>query len=87
MEIRSKAQAGTMQSSDMMVFVEPADELIIEIESTVLKQFEHLIRQRIEQQLDALQVRRGLIRVSDRGALDYAIDARIETAVRRAQEV
>lgn len=86
MEIRSKAQAGTMQSSDMMVFVEPADELIIEIESTVLKQFEHLIRQRIEQRLDALQVRRGLVRVSDRGALDYAIDARIETAVRRAQE-
>ena len=86
MEIRNKAQAGTMQSSDMMVFVEPADGLIIEIDSTVLKQFEHLIRQRIEQQLQALDVTSGRIRVSDRGALDYAIDARIETAVRRSQE-
>ncbi|MCD6525546.1 MAG: citrate lyase acyl carrier protein [Desulfuromonas sp.] len=86
MEIRNKAQAGTMQSSDMMVFVEAADELIIEIDSTVFKQFEHLIRQRIEQQLKVLDVSRGRIRVSDRGALDYAIDARIETAVRRSQE-
>ncbi|MBW2185482.1 MAG: citrate lyase acyl carrier protein [Desulfuromonadales bacterium C00003068] len=86
MEIQSKARAGTMQSSDIMVFVEPADQLIIEIESTVLKQFEHLIRQRIEQQLATLEVTQGLIRVSDRGALDYAIDARIETAVRRSME-
>lgn len=86
MEIQSKARAGTMQSSDMMVFVEPADQLIIEIESTVIKQFEHLIRQRIEQQLATLEVTQGLIRVSDRGALDYAIDARIETAVRRSME-
>ena len=86
MEIQSKARAGTMQSSDMVVFVEPADQLIIEIESTVIKQFEHLIRQRIEQQLATLEVTQGLIRVSDRGALDYAIDARIETAVRRSME-
>ncbi|OQY24012.1 MAG: citrate lyase acyl carrier protein [Desulfobacteraceae bacterium 4572_35.2] len=86
MEIQSKARAGTMQSSDVVVFVEPADQLTIEIESTVLKQFEHLIRQRIEQQLATLEVTRGLIRVSDRGALDYAIDARIETAVRRSME-
>ncbi len=85
MEICCKAQAGTMQSSDLMVFVEPADTLVIEIESTVLKQFEHLIRQRIEEKLAQLGVACGKVRVSDRGALDYAIDARIETAIRRAQ--
>ncbi|PLX94683.1 MAG: citrate lyase acyl carrier protein [Desulfuromonas sp.] len=86
MEIRRKAQAGTMQSSDMMVFVEPAQELTIEIESTVVKQFGHLIRQRIEGKLQQLDVRSGRIRVSDRGALDYAIDARVETAIARAAE-
>jgi citrate lyase subunit gamma (acyl carrier protein) len=48
MEIRRKVQAGTMQSSDLMVFVEPATDLTIEIESTVKRQFEHLIRARIE---------------------------------------
>lgn len=86
MEIQSKAQAGTMQSSDMMVYVEPAQQLIIEIESTVIKQFEHLIRARIEHQLTLMKITKGLIRVSDRGALDYAISARIETAVQRSME-
>ncbi|WP_321529948.1 citrate lyase acyl carrier protein [uncultured Desulfuromonas sp.] len=85
MNICCKAQAGTMQSSDLMVFVEPADTLVIEIESTVLKQFEHLIRQRIEDKLEELGVMQVKMRVSDRGALDYAIDARIEAAIRRAQ--
>ena len=35
MRIRSKASAGTMQSSDLMVVVEPADTLRIDIDSTV----------------------------------------------------
>lgn len=86
MQIRRKSSAGTMQSSDLMVVVEPADTLQIEIESTVKKQFEHLIRARITATLEQLQVTAGHIQVSDRGALDYAISARIETAIRRASE-
>ena len=86
MQIRRKSSAGTMQSSDLMVVVEPADTLQIEIESTVKKQFEHLIRARITATLEQLQVSAGHIQVSDRGALDYAISARIETAIHRASE-
>ena len=86
MDIHRKATAGTVQSSDLVVHVEPADQLEIEIESTVKKQFEHLIRAQIEKTLDRHGVTRGRIRVSDRGALDYAIDARVETALRRAAE-
>lgn len=86
MKIVKKAQAGTMQSSDLMVFVEPAAGLTIEIESTVKAQFEHLIRARLEQVLAAYDVRDGLIRVTDRGALDYAIGARLEAALQRAGE-
>ena len=86
MEIRRKATAGTMQSSDLTVSVEPAERLDIEIESTVKKQFEHLIRARIEAVLARHGVTRGRIRISDRGALDYAIEARVETALRRAME-
>ncbi len=86
MEIRSKATAGTMQSSDLTVQVEPSDRLEIQIESTVKKQFEHLIRARIEATLARHGVTRALVKVSDRGALDYAIDARVETALRRAAE-
>jgi citrate lyase subunit gamma (acyl carrier protein) len=86
MKIRKKATAGTMQSSDLTVTIEPSDRLEIRIESTVKKQFEHLIRAQIEETLRRHQVETGVISVSDRGALDYAIDARVETALRRAAE-
>ncbi len=85
MSIARKAQAGTMQSSDLMVFVEPAGELVIEIESTVKRQFEHLIRAKVEEVLREQRVTSGRVRVNDRGALDYAIQARLETALARAE--
>jgi len=84
MQIRRKATAGTMQSSDLMVVVEPAEALRIDIESTVKKQFEHLIRAQVTATLKILEVATGHIQVSDRGALDYAIAARVEAAVQRA---
>jgi len=84
MKIQRKGQAGTMQSSDLMVIVEPADGLVIEIESTVKKQFEHLIRAKLEQVLAKHGAEDARVSVNDRGALDYAIEARLETALRRA---
>ena len=84
MQIKHKVQAGTMQSSDLIVFLEPADELRIEIESTVKKQFEHLIRVQAEQVLQKFAVTTGYVRISDRGALDYAIAARLEAGLKRA---
>jgi len=86
MRIGKRAQAGTLQSSDLMVLVEPAMLLVVEIESTVKAQFEHLIRERILQVLDANGVTAGRVRVIDRGALDYAIQARVETALQRSAE-
>jgi len=86
MTINKKGQAGTMQSSDLMVFVEPADELTLEIESTVKKQFEHLIRAKLEEVLAKHEITKGKIRITDRGALDYAIEARLEAALQRARE-
>ncbi|UCV23462.1 citrate lyase acyl carrier protein [Ferribacterium limneticum] len=84
MKIERKGQAGTMQSSDLMVIVEPADGLVIEIESTVKKQFEHLIRAKLEEVLAKHGAEGARVSVNDRGALDYAIEARLETALRRA---
>jgi citrate lyase subunit gamma (acyl carrier protein) len=86
MKILKRAQAGTMQSSDLMVFVEPAEALSVEIDSTVKKQFEHLIRAKIEEVLACNGVTSGRVRVTDRGALDYAIEARLEAALGRAGE-
>ena len=84
MQIVKKGQAGTMQSSDLMVIVEPAPELTIEIESTVKKQFEHLIRAKINEVLAKFGTTAGRISINDRGALDYAIEARLEAALMRA---
>lgn len=86
MQIKCKASAGTMQSSDLMVIVEPHDKLAVDVESTVKKQYEYLIRAQINSVLKTLDISSGRIRVSDRGALDYAIAARVEAAVRRASE-
>lgn len=86
MKITRKAQAGTMQSSDLMVFLEPADKLTVSIESTVLKQFGDLIRAKVEEVLARHGVESGEVRITDRGALDYAIEARVETALSRASE-
>ena len=86
MRIRCKASAGTMQSSDLMVVVEPAETLRVDIDSTVKKQYEHLIRAQIAATLEQLQVSAGHIQISDRGALDYAIAARLETAIHRASQ-
>jgi citrate lyase subunit gamma (acyl carrier protein) len=75
-----------MQSSDLMVFLEPADKLTVSIESTVLKQFGDLIRAKVEEVLTRHGVESGEVRITDRGALDYAIEARVETALSRATE-
>jgi citrate lyase subunit gamma (acyl carrier protein) len=85
MTIAKRAQAGTMQSSDLLVAVEPAEGLTVEIESTVKQQFEHLIRRTVDEVLARHGVTAGRVRITDRGALDYAIQARLETALRRAE--
>jgi citrate lyase subunit gamma (acyl carrier protein) len=86
MKITKKVQAGTLQSSDLMVFLEPAETLTVTIESTVLKQFGGLIRAKVEEVLAKHGVEAGEVRITDRGALDYAIEARLETAILRATE-
>jgi citrate lyase subunit gamma (acyl carrier protein) len=86
MQITKRAQAGTMQSSDLMVFAEPNEDLIIEIDSTVAKQYGHLIRETVTAVIERMGVTSGLFRIKDRGALDYAIIARVEAAINRSQE-
>jgi citrate lyase subunit gamma (acyl carrier protein) len=86
MTIVKKVQAGTMQSSDLMVVLVPAETLSVSIESTVLKQFGGLIRAKVDEVLARHGIETGEIRITDRGALDYAIEARLETAILRATE-
>lgn len=87
MEIVKAAKAGTLESSDILVMVAPNSNrgIELELESVVLKQFGDDIRHTIFDKLKELNVQNIKIKAEDKGALDYTIRARVETAVKRAQ--
>lgn len=84
MKITSTAVAGTLESSDVYVKVEPAEALEICIESVVYNQFADAIKASVEEVLKDLGVESGKISVNDKGAIDCVIQARVETAIKRA---
>lgn len=84
MKIEKTAMAGTLESSDAQVTVEPADTLSINIESSVLNQFGRQIKATVEETLERLEVTTGEVSVVDKGALDCTLKARVETAVFRS---
>ena len=80
------ATAGTLESSDVFVTLEPTESGVeIEIDSVVQNQFGESIRQTVEEVLNELQVENAKLSVVDRGALDCVIRARVETAVLRGK--
>ena len=86
MVITTKASAGTMESSDAYVEIEPCDNgLNIEIESVVLKQYGEKIKLAVKDVLTEQAVENAFVRVMDRGALECVIKARVETAVLRGK--
>lgn len=80
--------AGTLESSDITISIEPNEGKGIEIQlkSTVENQFGNQIRKVIREQLDELKITDVLVRANDKGALDCTIRARIMTAVGRASQ-
>ncbi|WP_300348888.1 citrate lyase acyl carrier protein [Clostridium sp.] len=89
MEIKKPALAGTLESSDCMVSVEPSSENTIEINltSTVKKQFGNEIIRVAKNTLNNLGVNSVIMEINDKGALNCVIEARIEAAVCRASEM
>ena len=88
MEILKSAAAGTLESSDAMVTVEPGDGGIeLELSSSVMNQYGRQIKATVMETLDRLQVNNVRITVVDKGALDCTIKARIEFAVYRSCDV
>lgn len=87
MKISKNAVAGTMESSDAYVEIEPGNgQLNIDVESVVKKQFGDKIMASVKDVLYEYCVVDANIRVIDRGALDCVIRARVETAILRAKE-
>ena len=85
-KIIQRATAGTLESSDVLVTLEPAqDGLDIELDSVVQNQFGDTILETVQEVLKELDVQDAKISIVDRGALDCVIRARVETAVLRGK--
>lgn len=85
MVINHNAVAGTLESSDIMILVQPAEQGIhIELESSVYQQFGDAIIRQIRAVAEQLGVKDASIQANDHGALDCTIRARVETALYRA---
>jgi len=85
MEIKNKAAAGTIESSDIYVVVEPNERGIeLHLESIVYNQFSEEIETTVRDVLNDFSVENIKIQLKDRGAVECAIRARVETALKRA---
>jgi len=87
MEIKKPAMAGTLESSDCMVTLEPnRDGINFSLESSVIHQFGDQIRKVALDTLSNLDITNAKISIVDKGALDCTIKARVEAAVYRSLE-
>ena len=84
MVIEKSAMAGTLESSDAQVTVEPGDALEVSISSSVLNQYGRQIKATVMETLDRLDVKTGKVTIVDKGALECTLKARVECAVFRS---
>lgn len=85
MRILKPAGAGSMESNDAMILIEPGEgDLEILIESVVKKQFGAQIENAVREVLDEYSVEDARVVVRDKGAVECTLKARCETAILRS---
>ncbi|SFP34419.1 citrate lyase subunit gamma (acyl carrier protein) [Oscillibacter sp. PC13] len=87
MKIKKEASAGTATKNDALITISPRDGEGIEVElkSIVKVQFGDQLIAAAKGMAQEMGVTSALIKIEDKGALDYVIRARVEAAVLRAQ--
>ena len=88
MEIIKAASAGTVESSDIIVKIEPKETEGVEVllTSSVMQQYGKQIEKVIRETLSELGVEKARVEAVDKGALDCTVKARTAAAVYRAAE-
>lgn len=88
MKITKTGMAGTLESSDVLITVEPNPEpgVNISLNSIVKRQYGKQIIKVVEETLGKLQVTDISVMLEDKGALDCTIRARLEAALYRAAD-
>ena len=85
MKLTGKGRAGTLESGDILIEVEPASgETDIFLRSSVMRLYGQQIRAILLQTLEELDLQGVQLTAQDKGALDCTIKARLQTAVARA---
>lgn len=86
MKLLRKSIAGTLESGDIMITLEPSsDEVIrVQLESPVMRLYGRQIEDIIKNTLTSLGVTSCLVEARDKGAVDFTIKGRVQTAVFRA---
>ena len=86
MKLLEIANAGTLESSDIQIIIEPNENngIVIELESVVKNQFGDQIVEVITNTLNELDVKDAKIFANDKGAIDPVIKSRVQTAVYRS---
>ncbi|KTE92037.1 citrate lyase subunit gamma (acyl carrier protein) [Desulfitobacterium sp. LBE] len=88
MKISTTAKAGALESNDVLVTVMPNDQggvqIQLETKRVILKQFGKQIEEVVRDKVAEMGVDNVIVKVQDKGALDYTIRARVQTALERA---
>lgn len=88
MKLITTGNAGTMESNDIMITVEPSDAggVQVELTSSVYQQFGKQVIAVIRETAADYGVENALITAVDKGALDCTVRARVATALTRAAQ-
>jgi citrate lyase subunit gamma (acyl carrier protein) len=81
------ASCGTLESNDCLITVKTHDKLEIVIESIVYDEFKDQIEKVIREVLSSMNQTALYVHIQDKGALDYAISARLITTIQRLEEL
>ena len=84
MEILKSAAAGTLESSDCLVTVEPGEGITLDLSSSVMNQYGRQIKAAVLETLERLDVKNANVTVVDKGALECTLKARVECALFRS---
>ena len=88
MQLIKTAVAGTMESGDIMVTIEPRDSggVTLDLTSSVMQQYGRRIEEVIRETLAQLGVANAAVSAVDKGALDCTVRARVSAAAFRSAE-
>ena len=84
MKIENSAMAGTLESSDAQVTIEPGEGIDLSIQSSVLNQYGRQIKATVLETLERLDIKDAKVTIVDKGALECTLKARVECAVFRS---